>query len=205
MSYWTVPRAWDGMTVAVLASGPSLTPEDAAAVAHLPRIVTNATFRMVPDAQIIYGSDVMFWRHEEYADVFQCRGMRVCVEQTRGVYPGSLPRGVAVLRSGGFEGFSEKQDTICTGGNSGYAAMNLAALTGARQIIVLGLDMTGLHWHGRHPKGLNNPKEHRFATWAKRFDVLARELQKRDIEVLNCSPVTTLQCFPRKSLRSVLH
>lgn len=203
MSYWSIPRVWEGGTVAVLCSGPSLTAEDAARVAHLPRIVTNATYQLVPDAEIVYGSDVFFWRHAEYADVYQHPGWKVSVEQVQGVAP-FVPDEVKVLRNVGFEGFSDRQDAIKTGGNSGYAAIHIAASAGAAEIIVLGLDMQGTHWHGKHPKGLNNPREQSFARWMRRFDRLALELSQRGVHVFNCSPASALEAFEKCPLNAVL-
>jgi hypothetical protein len=195
---------WEGRRVAVLASGPSLTKEDVDAVAHLPRIVTNATYRMVPDADLIYGSDSKFWTHPEYADAHSMPGRRVSIEQVPGVYP-NVPASVSVLRLGGTSGFSGRQDALRTGSNSGYAAIHLAATAGASEIVVLGLDMSGdTHWHGRHPAGLHNPRENSFARWINRFEGLANELQKRGVRVWNCSISSRLECFPKRSLREVL-
>ena len=203
MNYWTVPQMWAGQRVAVLCSGPSLTKEDAAAVAHLPRIVTNATYRMAPDADIVYGSDTAFWLHPEYSDVHSLPGRRVAIEQVRGVYP-NVPATVCVLRNSGNGGFSDQPDSLRTGSNSGYAAIHLAATAGATEIVVLGLDMTGAgHWHGMHPRGLNNPKEVTFARWRQRFKGLEIELTQRGVRVFNCSPVSLLECFPRSTLREL--
>lgn len=201
--YWSVPKVWEGERVAVLCSGPSLTADDAAKVTSLPRIVTNATYRLVPDADVVYGSDVFFWRHADYADVFQHPGWKVSVEQQRGVEP-YLPDGIRVLRNDGFEGFSDRPDAIRTGGNSGYAAIHLAATAGAKEIIVLGLDMQGTHWHGKHPHGLNNPREQSFVRWMRRFGTLAKELDRRGVKVWNCSPNSALEAFDKCQLASLI-
>jgi hypothetical protein len=194
---------WDGQTVAVMASGASLTAEVAEAARHLPRIVTNATYRRAPDADVIYASDTAFWRHKEYADVFDCPGLRVSCEQVRGVYP-NVPPGVMILRHGGSNGFADDPTAVRTGSNSGYAAIHIAATAGAKRILLLGLDMTGGHWHGPHPQGLNNPLQHSFARWIRYFDGLAPQLKERGVEVLNCSPISALTCFPKTNLAECL-
>lgn len=189
--------------MAVLCSGQSLTPEDAAKVRSLPRITTNGSYRMAPDADVLYGSDVFFWRHREYADVFDGQGLKLTCEQIPGIYP-FAPDGVHVVRHGGTTGFTEDPGKIRTGGNSGYAAIHLAASMGAKRIIVLGLDMRGEHWHGKHPHGLNNPKEHRFRAWIRNFRTLGPELISRGVEVFNCSPITALEVFPKARLSDLL-
>jgi len=201
--YWEIPRQWEGATAVVMASGESLTRADAQQVRHLPRITTNASFRMAPDAEILYGGDVFFWRHPTYRDVFDCPGVRLCVEQVPGVAP-HLPEGVRVIRNAGRQGFTERRGAIKTGGNSGFAAIHLAASMGAKRIIVLGLDMCGGHWHGAHPHGLNNPRNGNFLSCTRNFRTLAPALASRGIEVLNCSPISELKAFPKVSLASVL-
>jgi hypothetical protein len=201
--YWLLPRQWEGATAAVLCSGQSLTAEDAEKVRHLPRITTNATYRMARDADILYGSDVFFWRHVEYRDAFDCPGVKLCVEQTPGMAP-FAPAGVRIVKHGGTSGFTDEPGKIRTGGHSGYAAIHVAASMGAKRIIVLGLDMCGDHWHGRHPHGLNNPKEDRFRAWIRNFRTLGQELNSRGIEVFNCSPISKLDTFQKATLASLL-
>jgi hypothetical protein len=203
VSYWTIPRQWEGRTVAVLASGPSLTKEDAEKVRHLPRITTNATYRAAPDADVLYGSDVFFWRAADYADVLTCPGLKVCIEQVPGVRP-YAPDGVLIVRHGGTQGFTDDPAKIRTGGNSGYAAIHLAASMGAKRILLLGLDMNGGHWHGPHPHGLNNPRAYTFNRWMRNFRTLAPALKARGIEVVNCSPGSALECFPKAALDTCL-
>lgn len=102
------------------------------------------------------------------------------------------------------EGYS--CDKIHTGGNSGYQALGLAALWGASRIVLLGYDMQKSggksHWHGDHPKGLGNGGN--LARWAGAMGGLARDLAHSGIEVINCSRMTALKCFPRQSLAQAL-
>lgn len=203
MSYWSVPRLWEDKTAVVMASGPSLNKEDADAVKHLPRVVTNGTFRMARDAEVIYAGDVFFWQHKDYRDVFDCPGFKVGIESVPGSHP-CTPEPVLILKKGGRLGLSDNPASLQTGGNSGYAAINLAALFGAKRILVLGLDMTGGHWHGKHPAGLSNPGKDTFKRWIRLFKTLAPALTERGIEVINCSPISALEVFPKKALRDCL-
>jgi hypothetical protein len=96
-------------------------------------------------------------------------------------------------------GLSRDPELIHTGGNSGYQAINLMYHFGVSRIILLGYDMKGQHWHGKHPGNLSN--HHDFRDWIKRYHALAADL---DIEVINCTPGTALDAFPTASLESVL-
>ena len=89
-------------------------------------------------------------------------------------------------------------------GNSGAACIRLAAMAGARRIVLLGYDCqkTGgkSHWHGDHPWPLGNAG--RADRWRERFGRLAVDLT--NVEVINCSRHTALTCWPRAKLEDVI-
>jgi hypothetical protein len=98
------------------------------------------------------------------------------------------------------------RDVVHLGGNSGYQAINLAFLWGARRIVLLGFDMqhTGGkgHWHGDHPgkKGVKPPVRN----WVPRFTRLAEDLAAEGVEVVNATRETALRCFPLVPLETAL-
>ena len=94
---------------------------------------------------------------------------------------------------------------LATGGNSGYQAVNLAFLLGAKKIYLLGFDMGAKkidhnHFFGNH-KGfdLTNPNGSLYADWRRKFNEMIPLLQRRNIEVINLSRTTTLSA-PRASI-----
>ena len=96
---------------------------------------------------------------------------------------------------------------IGDGGNSGFQAINLAAQMGASQIVLVGFDMridAGLHWHGRHLHGLNNPREANVLRWRRRLDDAAGSLAERGIDVVNASQVSMLKGYRMADLGEVL-
>ena len=84
------------------------------------------------------------------------------------------------------------------GGNSGYQAVNLAYLLGAKTILLLGLDMYGTHYFGPHPSGLVNGSP--FDAFIKCFETIDR----RQVEIINCSRRSALTCFPSVPIEYVL-
>jgi hypothetical protein len=90
------------------------------------------------------------------------------------------------------------------GGNGGNHALQLAALFGARRIVLIGYDMqrTGgrAHFFGQHPKPLSQGAP---GQWVKHFATLKDWLTGRGVEVVNCSKATAIDCFPRADLRQV--
>lgn len=92
-------------------------------------------------------------------------------------------------------------------GNSGAGAIELARISGARRILLLGYDCqhTGgkKHWHGDHPAGTaGNAAPKTVAKWPAQFRKVAATLA--GIEVINCSRETALTVFPRAELERVL-
>ena len=190
---WSVPRLWEGATVAVLASGPSMSKAAAEAVRHLPCIAVNTTFQLAPWANILYGADAAWWLHTPGA--LQFEGSKVTMEEVRGVNR---------IGRAGKAGYSDNPAELHTYGNSGAQAIQIAAKAGAKRILVLGMDMQGDHWHGRHPAPLRETHTDVYALFRDWMRVLAKELERRDVEVLNCCPTSALECFPRVSLEKAL-
>ena len=93
------------------------------------------------------------------------------------------------------------------GGNGGFHALNLALQFGVSRIVLVGYDMRvdrGLHWHGAHGGGLNNPTEPNVARWRRVIDAAAPILQALGIRVVNASPVSALTAYPKMSLEEAL-
>lgn len=178
---------WRGRTVACLASGPSLTAEDAARVRCWPTVVTNSTFRLCPWADALYWFDTDWWKvyAAEVRETFSGR-----------VFTQSLASrsGVECLRaSPRFRSF----------GNSGASAVAMAVAFGASRVVLLGYDCgltRGLtHHHGDHPEPLRNCT--RPERWRLQFERLARWSRT---PIVNASRETTLTCFQRADLDDLL-
>lgn len=93
------------------------------------------------------------------------------------------------------------------GHNGGFQAINLAIQFGARIIVLVGFDMSlthGVHWHGRHPAGLNNPKVSNVDLWRKVLDDQAQTLHDMGVTVLNASPISNLEAYPKVSFEEAL-
>lgn len=101
----------------------------------------------------------------------------------------------------------EKPGEIGWGGNGGFHAINLAIQFGCRRIVLVGFDMSlqrGVHWHGRHEAGLNNPKQASVDKWRERLDAQAPILRRLGIDVVIGSPHSSLTAFPKMGLKEAL-
>lgn len=187
------PPDWTGATVVCVASGPSLNLDEVASLRGLPMVVTNASFRAAPWADILFGHDSRFWRSyiEEIRQTFQGRKI------VR--FPGKHAEFPDVEPTGPLPWFQLHS-------NSGSCAISIAIAAKASRVILLGYDaMKGdngaAHWHQDHPKGMSNCAS--IAKWPHQFKMVARQAAAAGVEVINCSPRTALTCFVRKPLSEV--
>ena len=194
---------------AILASGPSMTRDDAELVrgwrdgGHGNVIAVNTTFRLALWADILYASDRKWWEMHEAEVDRDFLGEKWTYENRFYGKAYQHARQVRIVRG---KGLSKEPGVVVSGGNSGYTAMGLAYELGARVLILLGFDMqsTGgqVHWHGTHPSGLRqNPL---YRGWLVRFPQFAADLEAAGVKVWNCTRETALTCFPRADLEKVL-
>jgi hypothetical protein len=104
------------------------------------------------------------------------------------------------IRGEGSSGLGRRH--IHWGGNSGFQAINLAYLWGARRIVLLGFDMQcgpggESHWFGEHVpvRGIVNRNPKKFDSWIRHLETLGRDLQDAGIGVYNATRMTALTCF----------
>ena len=218
--YPPVPRQWHTSGLAVLvASGPSLTREDVAycrrCVSRPHVLVVSDSWQYAPWADALYSYEAAWWNHHQGVPAF--RGQKwssVPLESTsRNVDLDIRPQADSVeqwalqwVRGEDRLGLSFDPQLIHYGSNSGYQALNLAILFGARRIVLLGYDMQSTggreHFFGPHPHPLRRWSD--FAKFADMFRAAVPDLAAHNIEVINCSRETALDCFPRARLKDAL-
>lgn len=186
-------------TTIILATGPSLSQSQILSVhaAHLQKraavIVVNDAFKLAPWADVLYAADAQWWKVNAQA-ALMFAGRKVSCDAM--VPYGSVRR----LRQTGLEGYDPTPGCVRTGGNSGYQALHLAIQEGAQRVLLLGYDMGGTHFFGRHLPPLRNTDAATFERWAERFSAL----NGRGAEIINCTPGSAIKCFPTASLDEAL-
>jgi hypothetical protein len=200
---------WQSCIVA--ATGPSLTPEVAQACRGRTVLAVNDAYQLFPFAAALYACDAAWWIKHRGCPEFSGEKW-TCSEVAD---PRILRRGNKVLLAGqyglklvaGANGhrFSAGPELIHYGANSGFQAVNLALLFGARRIVLVGFDMRAIggrrHFFGDHPPGLVNSSN--YDRFIKAFDVAAVGLPD-GVEILNATPGSALSCFPRIDLDQAL-
>jgi hypothetical protein len=152
---------------------------------------------------VLYACDGAWWRARRGMKEFS--GLKLTADiAVAKQYPALHHVSIA---SGKNRILSDVPGVIGDGGNSGFQALNLAVQFGARRIGLVGFDMRadgGLHWHGRHDRGLNNPTGDLFVRWRRVLDGVAPRLASLGVEVLNLSRVSALTAYPFAMLDQVL-
>lgn len=195
-----VPRMFPGATIACIATGPSLTQADCDQVraAGLPTIAINDAHRLAPWSDVLYSSDRMWWPH--YKGVPEFKGLRFGIGSAPGKnnkfheYPE-----INVLKNTGYCGLDLETTGLRNGRNSGYAGINLAVHLGAKRILLLGYNLGYLknraHFFGDHPVGLTQNQSN-YTAFRALFDTMVVPLKAAKVEVINCTPETSLNTFP---------
>ncbi len=184
------------------APGPSL-PAAAGRLTGRPVVAVNDAWRLVPSAAVLYACDAAWWHHHKGVPEFQ--GERWSTHggpkhnnklEAAALYGLNLVQGMD-----SHAGFSTDPAVIHYGSSSGFQAVNLAILMGARRIVLVGFDMHGTHFFGQHPKPLRNNTS--YGNFIRAFERAAKRLPP-GVEIINCTPGSALGCFPKANLDDVL-
>lgn len=172
-------------TWAVIASGSSATPEAVACVRDIPCIAVNNAYLLAPWARALVANDAGW--HRQYPEVKAAFAERWCGSQIRDAKWMPKLRGLSNVT------------------NSGLRALDLAIFHyGATRVLLIGVDLIGKHFHKDHPAPLGNPNEARFVLFRKQWQKYIREQLPENVEVLNCSMSSRLDCVPRVPLAEAL-
>lgn len=176
----------------------SLKVAEAVQRSSLDAIAINTTFTLAPWASMLYASDAIWWMHHAQ-EALKFGGLKVTQSS-------NVPfRDVLCLKGTGDSGFDDDPECIRTGKNSAYQAVHIAAHAGASRILLCGVDMHGINWHGEHPNPLRTTRQIGYSMMLHHWGTIAPELNKRGIEVINCSTESALDVFPKMKLELALN
>lgn len=196
-----VPRCFPGEAIVCVGGGPSLDRADVEACrGHARVLCVNDAIRLAPWADTLYAADARWWLSHQETKLFTGLkfGLQPCIGRPD----------VTILRQTGRLGLETDPTGLCTGGNSGYQAINLAVHLGASTIILLGYDLRRIdgraHWFGSHVSPLHDPSDAQLIAWRGYFATLVRPLADRGIVIINATPDSALVCFPQQALTEAL-
>jgi uncharacterized Rossmann fold enzyme len=197
----TLEPIYLGETIYIVGGGPSLKGFDFERLKGKIVIAVNKALYHVPFAQVLYWSDQRFY--EWYGeDVDKYNGIKVTNK------PQPKRADIINLVDTGKDGLELEAHAIRHGGNSGYAAINVAYHLGARKIVLLGFDMQNgkggeSHFHEGYP---TRPTSNEViqSNMLPSFDTLVDPLKRRKVEIYNLSSTSLIKCFQRIDLETAL-
>lgn len=191
---WKIDPIWKGETVYIIGGGPSLLNFNWGLLAGKKTIAINKAILSLPSADILYWTDsrVYGWYKTE---IDKFKGLKITIRDHV-----SYPNDVKILKKGDKYGLCEDGTTLSHGNNSGYAAINLAYLLGAKKIVLLGYDMknngTQSHYHDGYPVPLTADSVYK-EQFIPGFEILANLLKEKDIKVYNASIKSSIMVWPK--------
>lgn len=201
----TIRPRWTECVVA--ATGPSLTKEVAEAVRGQNVIAVNDAYRIMPFAQVLYACDTAWWDAHEGCPGFEgekwsSHEVKNKIVETNDKTELQKKYGLRLVQGKTVDGFSFDPSVIHYGQNSGFQAINLAILFGAKRIVLVGFDMHGgNHFFGAHPAQLRMNTDCR--AFIPSFEKAA-EMLRGQVDIINCTPGSALTCFRRADLHDAL-
>ena len=203
----TVPRLLpQGGTVLITGSGPSLNQRDVDIARSVvdATICVNDSYKLAPDADVLYAADATWWGWHKGC-VADHKVGSVSYPASRNALKYSLTKtqwypDVQMLRRGPQSGLTLDPTKVGLGYNGVHQSINVAVHLGATRIILLGVDMRGGHFFGHHPNNSGPP----FTMCRERFKALVEPLKTAGVEIVNCTPKTALEAFPCAPLLETL-
>jgi len=201
MNYSAVKPIFNGETVYIVGGGPSLNNFDWNKLKNRNTIVINKAFYNLPTSQVMYWTDSRFYTWYK-TDIDKFKGLKYTIRRS------NYDENVMLLKKGPKHGLSILKDTLAHGNNSGYAAINLAYLLGAKKIILLGFDMGNntngkSHFHDGYPTKATSNEVYQ-KQFIPGFDSLWAALKEKGINVYNACPTSNLKVFPFISIERAL-
>lgn len=161
---------------------------------------------------VFFGDNSWYLVHRE--KLFDWPGLKICCSSGFVNRPADQMEGLRCLARDKEHrnGISYDPSKVSWNGNSGAAAISVAANLGATQINLLGFDMAMeekgeySHWHGSHlPPGKKRKGPPPFNKHLQCFPAIAADAKKRGIKILNVSPISRISAFPKVSLEEALN
>lgn len=229
---WKVPKIWEEGDVWILGGGPSLPIQFGVPEKIINKVISGA---LPPNAYSPYMEAIhkkhvigvnMSYKIGDWIDmvIFGDSGFFLKERVPLSQFPGlkvschsgykNEPWIKYVGRDPRVKGISANPGMVCWNGNTGAAAISIAANAGAKRIILVGFDMSidgnrMQHWHNLYLKGpVNNDRRRRklpFPRHLAGFPVIEEDAKARGIEIINASPVSTISCFPKKTVKEILN
>lgn len=226
---WQVPRIWEGGDVWILGGGPSVPKQfdipdkvvqSVVSGKELPSIYSpymsflhdkhvigiNVAYLIGDWIDMVFFGDASFFLpHQQRLAAWS--GLKVSCHAgvNKHNWVKYLPKQNEKTR-----GISTNPGMVSWNGNSGAAAISVAAHTGAKRIVLLGFDMNldgnRQHWHDLYHRGDKpNLKKLPFNRHLRGFPDIAKDARHLGITILNASPDSAITVFRKVTVKELMN
>lgn len=206
VSYWPVPPAWAGQTAYIVGGGPSVADLDLAVLRGRRTIAINSSCFKVPFADYLIFADPEWWDGNK--DMLSDWSDRVVAvsSKARDHGPIALKR---LRRTAPDNGLPAARDSVPLDRTTTTAAIGMAVHLGARRIVLIGIDQCRApdgrcHHHAPHRHLKNKPGNGSWDAQMPQLRALAAPLAAAGVEVLNCSPTSRIDWWPKVTLAEAI-
>lgn len=192
---------WDDRPTVIVGTGESLKGFDfpSLGAGRFRVLAVKQAHRDLPFADACFGLDVAwpFWARPELVEVAKRCELYIAQPDQEALAP-AIPGAIYLRRLRTNESFTRDPGAVEGMGNSGFGALNLALHKGARRIALLGFDYRGEHYDPAAYRNRANDTRY-LARWGQSYSRAAPYLVKAGVTVLNGSPASGIDAFPRMS------
>lgn len=207
VTYWRVPRLWEGDTAYIVGGGPSVTPDMIESLRGRKVVAVNMSYLSAPFASYLFFADLQWWERESKErpkELFGFKGTIVSTNEHINSDRLKVVRRIVPVSDA--TGIAEATDTVSMERTSLQGAMNLCYHLGAKRLVLLGADNRDapngrIHHHDEYP----------WVRYTESWDIKGRQfgyaaaaLKRLGVRVTNCSMVSTLNFWPKMHLADVL-
>lgn len=204
-SYWHIEPVWQGATVYIVAGGSSVGSQNLDLLRGRKVIAINSSYETVPFAQYLFFADVRWYNdHRKRRWFLRFAGQKVtCSDAVE-----NNPKVLRLRRVKPPPGFVEERNAVACQKSSMQGGMNMAVHLGAKRLVLLGADGCRApdgrtHHHAPH-KWPNKPGNRTWDIQLPEVKLIAEPLKQRGIEVINTSPITRIDWWPKMTLEEAL-
>ena len=232
MRTWKVPRIWKNGECWIIGGGPSISEQfhipanviEAVRAKRLPLSSFSPYMKSIHSKHIIgvnmafrLGTWVDFcffgddgWFRDNRSELAAFPGIKVsCAPMFSKREFDYTSEGIKYLAQDQSKlcGISDSPYTVSWNTNSGAAAISLAVHLGATKIVLLGFDMKmneagQSHWHQEYQ--MDPGKRAVFPRHLRGFPPIAEEAKMKGVRIINASPDSTIDVFPKMTVEAVL-
>tara|TARA_R100000734_G_C3316182_1_gene108574 strand:+ start:1612 stop:2310 length:699 start_codon:yes stop_codon:yes gene_type:complete len=225
-----ISRKYEGETCVVIATGPSLNDsqiecvKESAAAGNCRVMTINNSYQIAPFTDIQIACNDNWWDHYWKEDSL-LRELKAD-KWTRYEHQ-SKEFGISYIASIEKQGLSLDPSLVHINNGSGPMAINFATLYGFKKLLLLGHDMkfakdydgrnkipgsTPRHYFGEYPKSMQHfprsaqsvDKNGDIIGLIKNYVAMIPDLDSQGVEVINCTPDTSLKCFKQATIQEAL-